>query len=151
MHHLPEKPALMIGPGGAVWEYECEISENHIGTWFIYGPRFHPLWYAYVMFLLHLRPTASMQEELLIYVEGATHEMSLFAVAPEYKPDLTESPYKSLLHPVNFAAQFINPSDGEARRRCMVTLAEIMKLRLNPDTDAQWQWVERYGGNMLGK
>jgi hypothetical protein len=146
--YVPKDPPLLCDFYGQVWEFD--IVQPGIGCWFIYCPTAHPLWYAYLLSVIHLREIPDMPPPI-IYLPGATHEIILVAMDPEYNPSQSPNPYPYRLVPTNFVAQFIAESDGEARKKCMVALAEIVKGLLSPDTDAMAQWIERFGDNMIRK
>ena len=122
------------------------------GNWVITAPWAHPLWHSYILHLIHLRPMGDGRKTLF-YVPGATHEMMLFALDPEYplEPIVMGQARAQWLRPGNFAAQFISPSDEMARRRIRDTVSLICAAGLNPDTDAISQWVALYGDAMVKK
>lgn len=150
---LPEISPRYKGLAGEVWEFDLERMRERtvgkedacLGSWFIHCPGANILWYAYALHLIHLRPLTSVLTKF--YLEGATHEISLYALDPDWKVDLTDFPHH--LHPVNFAAQFKAGSDEEALRYVRRSLVEVVEGDLNPDTDARRQWIERFGDNML--
>ena len=90
-----------------------------------------------------------------IYLEGATHELVLFALDPRgnreklINSSILGKDTCQILHPANFGAQFISDNDATARGRIEDTVKLIVEGKLSPDTDFTSQWVALWGDNML--
>jgi hypothetical protein len=124
-----------------------------VAMWVVEAPWAHPAWHSYLVFLIHLRKMDDSVETLL-YVDGATHEMHVYAMAPEADREAliagTDIKYiNGVLHPVNFAAQFIAADDEAAKARVQVSVNSICLGALSPDTDYRQKWVMLYGDNMM--
>ena len=117
-----------------------------VATWVVHAPWAHPLWHSYAIMLIHLRPIPATPPPV-INLAGATHELFVFALDPDYRPSPDE--HFKLLTPGNFAAQFVAGSDEGATTRVRADIEAITRGELNPDTDALSQWVARYGDNGL--
>lgn len=150
---------LFTGMGGQVWDMDIEAirkaflkkDDAGVGLWLINCPRAHPLWSHYIFCVFHLRPIEGVPPPT-INLQGATHEVVLFAMSPDWVPRLDDPNYiNSRLVPLNFAAQFCAGSDVEARRYCLRALNEIAEGVLSPDTDFMREWVKRFGDNMIKK
>lgn len=161
--HLPppDQTPWISGPAGQVWKMDVDgvrklagttaDDDGTVGCWFIHCPGAHPFWYGYFFLLIHLRPLKD-QRPTKIHLEGATHEVMLWAVHPDWKCDLSDPKFMNhRLEPINFAAQFRAGTDQEALRYCLRALTDVANGGLNPDTDFRRQWVERFGDNMLKK
>jgi hypothetical protein len=150
------------GPHGKFWEVDVERAIAHIGgqrdqdgtvtSILVEAPYAHPIWHSYWLFCTHLRPIIRDGKplETKFYLESATHELWLMALAPD-KPRQPQiiSGNMQYLTPKNFGAQFIAASDGMARDRVLKTAEDIVDGKLNPDTDYIKWWAERWGTNML--
>jgi hypothetical protein len=124
-----------------------------IAAWLVEAPWAHPAWHSYVIVLMHLRPLVADKRETKFYLEGATHEMWLYAIDPKSSREdfVTKCNFKelSILTPINFAAQIIEPSDDAAIARVEKAVQEICNGELSPDTDFQSMWEERFGNHMI--
>lgn len=123
-----------------------------LSSWIIEAAWAHPVWHSYWLHLQHLRPVAGERgaHPLKIHLEGATHEMVLFAIDPEKarQPQI-ETGLVHYLLPGNFAAQFIEPDDDAAIERIRKTVQLICDGNLSPDTDFLYEWKKRFGDNMV--
>ncbi len=146
----------VTGPHGMAWVMDIDAISKASGnkphsslvSWVVSAPEAHPLWHSYVIDLIHLRPVPGLGNPR-IYLAGATHELILHAIDPEWR--LTTNKRPPILLPANFAAQFIAANDEAAVDKVGMVVVEILAGHLNPDTDATSQWVERFGDNMLRK
>jgi hypothetical protein len=118
----------------------------------ISAPYAHPVWRDYWLYACHLRPIirGGQPLETKYYLEGATHEMWVYAL----DPDLTlmqhnERPMPAVLSPINHAAQLIRPSDEAVVEEMRKLAHEIANGTMNPDTDNARAWQQRFGTNMV--
>lgn len=149
-------PPMMIGPHGRAWQYDLAHvrklrgvgpdDDATIASWVIEAPWANMMWHSYNLFVLHLRQMPD-KRPLIIHLPGATHELGLFALDPEWRLDLTQNP--RWLHPGNFAAQFVAGSDESAAQHIMDCVTDIVGGRLNPDTDATQSWIQRFNASMI--
>jgi hypothetical protein len=106
-----------------------------------------------MLVLVHLRPLPNQTEVTKIYLDGATHEIWLYALHPETdRQGLIEllSPSKGgRLHPLNFAAQFIEVSDEAALDRAEAAVRKVCDGLLSPDQDYIRDWQALFGNNMV--
>lgn len=125
-----------------------------VASWVIEAPRAHPFWHSYYITLVHLRPLPD-NRPTIFYLDGATHEFWLHALAPDGSRQKLIDGHPSggeacnLLVPLNFAAQFIEPSDANAMRRCEAAIQRICDGTLSPDTDNIRAWMYLFGDNMV--
>jgi len=154
-------PPVISGEAGKAWA--CNLVEGHrksgipiehdacLGHWVIEAPAAHPFWHSYSLILIHLRQMPNFPPPE-IHFQDATHEIWIVALDPEKDRNtmLDDGIVKGhWLHPVNFAAQFIEITDDEAVKRVKSTIQMICDGKLNPDTDGRAEWVRLYGDNML--
>ena len=126
----------------------CSRSGPHAcinAGWLIEAPWAHPLWHSYYLTAMHLRHIEGMGPAH-IYLEGATHEVVLFAL----QPDKSREPFAQgedtaqLLQPANFIAQWIAKDDDEARDKVFECVNDIVAGKLSPDTDFRSEWIVRF-------
>lgn len=154
-----DAPADLAGEHGRAWRCDLAAGIKQTGAdpaqfgslehWLIEAPRCHPAWHSYAIFLVHLRPIAG--KATLFYLEGATHEIQLWALDPA----VPREPYRAtgivsaVLHPINYAGQFIEISDQLARDRVARAVNAICVGALSPDTDWLPTWFQLFGDHML--
>jgi hypothetical protein len=118
----------------------------------ISAPYAHPVWSNYWLYACHLRPLIRDGEPLptINYLEGATHEMWVYALNPDYTLEQqNERLAPAFLTPMNFGAQLIRKSDEEVVTEMRELAHEIEDGRMNPDTDNARAWHQRFGDNMV--
>lgn len=138
---------------GLAWKYDLESFRKKskkkvdasIVSWLIQAMWAHPFWHSYALHLIHLRPLKGVETK--IYLEGATHEIMLFALDPGEPRDLNRLP--SHLQPANFVAQFISLSDSDAVDKIEKCVKEICDGELSPDTDFTQHWIHRFNASMI--
>jgi hypothetical protein len=133
-----------------------ELRGINLAGWLIYAPGAHPIWHSYCLNLTALRDVPGMPPPH-IYRPGEhpTHEFFLFAMDPgpppggpaprRYRLDETNP----ILMPMNFGAQFKEPTDARAMARIRTTVQDVIDGRLNPDTDGIQQWIRRFGASNI--
>ena len=147
------------GKYGAAWLLDHEAIKRHKGvsdddprasvtlpSWVVHAAYAHPIWSYYVVFCVALRDTPGVPKSKIL-LEGATHEVIVFALHPDETPAVDAMP--QLLYPANFVGQFIEPDDAAAATRIKQTVQDVTDGILNPDTDFLSQWVERFGDSNL--
>jgi hypothetical protein len=152
---------VISGPHGRAWL--CDLANGLkqkgfkpeddacIAHWIIEAPWAHSAWHSYSIVLVHLRPMPDGRRTL-IYLDEATHELWVHAMAPDHdrnKVLATGIPTGAWLSPKNFASQFIEISDELARDRVKAAIQQICDGKLSPDTDYQHQWVRLFGDSMM--
>jgi hypothetical protein len=115
-------------------------------AWIASAPYAHPIWSSYMICTISLRETPGVPKAK-VSMEGATHEVMVFAIDPDCRPAVDDIP--RLLHPVNFAGQFIEPSDEAAAARVRQAVQDVIDGVLSPDTDFLQDWVQRFSGSNL--
>lgn len=126
--------------------------DGTVGYWIVEAPWAHPVWHSYLALLVHLRDIGLPTK---FYLDGATHELWLFALDPQMPRDSfvrgRTSPMEATLSPKQFGAQFIEPNDDAAKARVEAALEEVCAGRLSPDSDHhhQLEWARRFGDNMM--
>ena len=145
------------GPHGRAWRCDLvaireslKLSVDQDATvcaWVIDAPWAHPIWRSYMVAAIHLRPTKALPNPK-VNLEGATHEVLVYALDPGREPDLL-SPASTRLVPANFAGQWAAVSDLEAEEKISGCVREIVYGELSPDTDFIREWVRRFSGSNL--
>lgn len=154
-------PPTFHGQHGKAWRLDlpaCRVNRNldptkdgTLGMWIVEAPWAHPCWNSYRITVTHLRPLPD-QIETKFYLEGATHEMWVDAIDPDF--DRNEGLLTAnirVLQPTNFAAQFVMPNDDDAVLRVEAAARRIVHGMLSPDTDYIRHWAHLFGDNMLKK
>lgn len=152
------------GPSGRAWlclpplyREEPGFKEGSyadVASWVIEVPRAHPWWHSYSMTLIHLRPLPD-DRPTKFYLAGATHEIWLYALTPDGSRQKLIDGHSpggeacNFLIPLNFAAQFIEPSDEDAVKRCEAAIQRVCDGTLSPDTDHIRTWMHSFGDNMV--
>jgi hypothetical protein len=108
--------------------------------WLVDVPWAHPVWRQYAFFLHDL--TSDLGRPPLLYAEGVTHELVVFAVDPTKRQitDLRHRPDAWLLQPPNHAYQFAAANDAEAEARIATLVRRVEQRTLSPDTDFRPEW-----------
>ena len=157
----PMPQACKQGAAGRAWRMNVAAVITALGldptrngiiaSWIVEAPFAHPMWHSYSLTLCHLRPLSNLPPPIF-YLEGATHEFLLHALAPDVPraPQLDGAP-PAWLVPTNFAAQMLERSDVAAIRKVDAAIDLILTGELNPDADALRQWCAIFGDNMLRK
>lgn len=108
-----------------------------VARWNMALPGQHMLWKRYTIQAVHLRPMEG-SSPAVINVPGATHELHVLAIDPEYPQRDFESGGVSILTPPNYCIQIVCSSDQhcawlveQLAKRCVEyhLLAEIEGIR----------------------
>lgn len=163
----PSKPPLrltenteptLLGRLGAAWLIDMEAVGQRRGikddpraavtlpSWIVRAAYAHPLWSHYAVYCIALRDAPGVPKAV-VNLEGATHEVMVFALDPDHKPAVDDLPHT--LHPVNFTGQFAEASDLAAAARVQQAVQDVIDGVLNPDSDYIWQWVARFSSSNL--
>lgn len=146
-------PPTMVGGPGLAWQIDmAAVAERHGNTndprqsvtlpcWIAHAPYAHPIWSNYAVMCVALRESPGVPKPV-INMPGATHEIMVFALDPNFVPAVDDFP--KFLQPVNFAAQFIEPDDLSATVRVQQAVQDIIDGTLSPDTDFRWMWAQRF-------
>jgi hypothetical protein len=162
MRGLPEPMMTVpdkLGAAGRAWRIDLAAlstalaipieNSSLVASWIIEAPWAHPLWHSYNLTLVHLRPMEGVGEPI-VYRQGATHELLLFALDPEApREPMLRSARPRWLYPANFAAQLVEASDAAASARVEATVDLVVAGELNPDTDFRRQWIALFGDDMV--
>jgi hypothetical protein len=154
-------PPTLVGPHGTAWLVDLAtaqakagidpVNDATIAEWLVEAPWAHPVWHSYIFVLLHLRPMPD-RRETIIYLNGATHELWVYALDPgQARAPALASGQFHYLTPMNFGAQFIEITDELARDRVKGSVKAILAGRLSPDTDYRRAWIALYNDKMLKK
>lgn len=154
-------PPTITGTVGRAWSVDTKpilvkqgipaTADATVAWWLVEAAWAHPLWHSYWLVLVHLRPLEGREKiETKFYIDGATHEMWLYALDPEEsRQDMMDTGRVRPLLPMNFAAQLVEVYDAAAAGRIESAVRDICAGKLSPDTDFIQQWVGRFGGNMV--
>ncbi len=108
--------------------------------WVLKAAWAHPLWHSYVVFLYDLTSPSPDGTAPTVYLEGATHELMVFALDPDHP---AEMPFR-MLQPANHGYQFKAESNAAAEARVVALLDEVEATTLSPDTDFRAMWDARF-------
>lgn len=161
MHHPNPFPSIepeLKGALGRAWQFDRPaILAKHpsnvppeltLETWAVHAAYAHPVWHSYMIALISLRELLGAPKPVINLV-GATHEIIVYALNPEFPIDLQDQP--KLLTPANFHGQFIAESDAAAELRMRATVQDVIDGKLNPDTDFSRHWIHRFSAsNIIG-
>lgn len=146
------------GKHGNAWLVDLEAISRRRGTvndprnavslpcWIASAAYAHPMWSHYAIMCIALRDVPGLPPAK-VNLEGATHEVMVFAMVPDQAPAVDDMP--KLLHPGNFIGQFIAPDDMAAAARVQQAVQDVIDGTLNPDTDFRRLWVERFSASNL--
>lgn len=158
MNYTESTAPTMRGRLGNAWLIDMEAISRRRGIvndprasvtlpcWIASAAYAHPLWSHYVVMCVALRDAPGVPKAK-VNLEGATHEVMVFAMDPDHKPAIDDFP--RTLQPANFIGQFIEPDDLSAAARIQQAVQDVIDGTLNPDTDYRRMWVERFSGSNL--
>lgn len=109
-------------------------------SWIVFAPWAHPVWHSYVVLLYDLTTEIPDQPAPVLYLDGATHELMVFALDPSHPAE----PPVHTLAPANHGYQFRADSNEAARDRVVALLEMIAAGTLSPDTDYRLSWDARF-------
>lgn len=111
-------------------------------TWLITAAWAHPAWSQYALLLYDL--TTPADPAPVIHLDGATHELLLFALDPSHPASsaqaMVEDGQLHALSPPNHGYQFKAESDAAAVARLQQIVDDIEARRLSPDGDFRAAW-----------
>lgn len=157
---MTKTPPTLTGPYGKAWLHDleeisrmsCGRPHGSVASWILNVPWANGLWEDYNITLIHLRPVEGLSDPY-IYLPGATHEIMVAAMHPDWPRDMLLTPIsKYFLQPLNFVGQFIcddEESDHSARVTVQTAVIDILHGRLSPDTDYGQHWIDRFGSSMI--
>ena len=110
-------------------------------TWLITAPWAHPAWSQYALLLIDL--TTPSDRPPVVYLDGATHELLLFALDPSHtatsaRAMVEAGPFRPL-SPPNHGYQFKAESDAAVTRLQRI-VDDIEGRCLSPDSDFRAAW-----------
>lgn len=127
------------------------LPDATVAHWVVEAPWSSEVIHSYSLILVHLRFDL-IHAPVMRYLEGATHELALFAINPEADRGLmlrAPTDGRSWLQPAVFAAQVVEPSDEAVAARVARTVELICDGRLSPHPAHMRSWVELFGDNMM--
>lgn len=128
----------MARPGGSISRRSARAT--------VEAPWAHPVWHSYMLMAVHLRPLPGFPPPK-INLTGATHEVMLYALDPEYTPRLDD--VQKYLTPGNFHGQWIAESDAAATAKVEGCVNDILNGLLSPDTDHRRTWTELFSDSNI--
>lgn len=141
----PTKVPDIAGEGGRAWRIPLEAVVDKrpnasVGSdWLVHAPGSHPLWWWYMIGVVHLRPTAGKPAKVAF--PGATHELMFIAISPEYPlPDVDRWEKMHHLEPLDLAEQFIVTDDAQACELGDLIVKHIVFEGASPDQDHRAYW-----------
>ena len=132
---------------------QSAIAERRTGTpfnglWVVSAPWAHLAWEDYALLLLDLTTEVPGVPAPIIYLEGATHELQVYALQQGKPIPLLTSDTNtwklSLLRPMNHGFQFCASSDCLATIRIQDIAEMIEERSLSPDTDFRRDWDDLF-------
>ena len=149
------QPKTITGPFGIAREYDTDFMFKQIGQrdatlamFAIKVPWANMLWQWYFVHIAHLRGVQGFPKPIFT-LPGATHEVVIYALNPEYDFNARRNPGESLLHPVNFVGQIIRATDAEAVAEVVRAVQDCVDGNLSPDTDYTQHWIARFGSSNI--
>lgn len=118
--------------------------DSTVNGWIVNAPWSHPIWPNVAVLCIHLRDQPNQTQPPVKHLEGATHEIIVLALDPDHVPEIDGERLR-FLQPSNFVGQFKTTDDDAAAAIIDTMVARICAGTLNPDTDAQTQWVGLFG------
>lgn len=113
-----------------------------VATWLLTCPGRHPVWSQWALNAITLAPVDGYPPAK-ITVEGATHELLLFALAPQivvdpnlrlWTPADVREYARNMLTPVNIAEQVTLDTDDQARELVSLLAQAVVHGVLDPET-----------------
>lgn len=148
-----QAPPTRQGTHGKAWQIDLAAWRAMAGKpggeicgWIVEAPWAHPMWHSYFLSAVHLRHVEGFAPAV-IHLPGATHEVMLFALNPEFSPALDEFP--RVLTPSNFVGQWIAESDEAACAKVEACVDDILVGQLSPDTDFRRHWIQRFSDSNI--
>lgn len=123
--------------------------DSSVCAWCVNAPWANIFWSNYAIMCVHLRDQPNQTKPPTINLPGATHEIIVLALDPNFTPEIDPDPGLHYLTPANFAGQFKVASDAAAEEVVEKIVRRICAGTLNPDTDAMKQWVAIFGDHGL--
>lgn len=140
----PTRPPDHQGAGRA-WRIQHDVEPDvpdhqaGVGSWLVYAPYGHPLWYWYCVGGVHLRPIEGVKPATIQF-PGATHEILFCALSPERPlPSLDDWKEAAFLQPLDLTHQFIVPDDIAAAELTELVVRHIVAGN-SPDQDYRSYW-----------
>lgn len=121
-----------------------------VACWLVDCPVSHPVWNQYFLSLIMLREVEGVKPAT-IKLEGATHEIMIFAIDPRH-PQTKESMDEKMaapapvpvLFPPNICQQFKAEHDADA----MSKIEHLLKTIISLDSDFRSRWVYELTGEI---
>lgn len=147
-------PPDLEGPHGKAWMCDTEEIVRRNGNkphasvcgWIVEARWAHPVWHSYLIAVIHLRQVEGGQAPNIL-LSGATHEIMVYALNPEYKRALNDT--VSFLTPANFHGQWIARDDAAAAEKCKQCVIDILHGKLSPDTDFTQHWIKLFSASNI--
>jgi hypothetical protein len=142
----PTRIPDLAGDDRRAWRVPVDNApEGHAGVgcdWLVHRPGAHPLWWWYMVAIVHLRPLHDLDRPAIQF-PGATHEALIVSLDPEHElPDLDTWGPAHMLQPPDLAAQFIVNSDAQAAEVGDLLVTHIVIDGQSPDSDHRSYWTE---------
>lgn len=136
------KPTAM-GSAAMAWELPATLwPARVIQRWVVTVDKYNPeLKYMFVS-LIHLRPLPE-EDAPTVYLPGASHEISAYALTPECVPTLIDP--LDVMFPHVYASQFFEISDQRASVRFQQALNRMLIGEFDPMAYGDADWVNSFG------
>lgn len=127
---------------------DTNASEN-CGSWLLYAPYAHPLWFYHMLYVVKLRELEGMPAPQL-HFDGANHEIGVVALNPEFQP-YTADTYMLLMREKDREySPWLQPNDVVEQFECTDHEATLLGVSaawgcvngfLIPDDDGRSGWL----------
>jgi hypothetical protein len=145
-----ERAPDISGNAGRAWIVslaEARRTPDHqasIESYLLDIPGAHPFWHRWALSVIHLRDIPGVPPAH-ISVLGATHELSILSIDPNWQPDLAKPSLGfdagvPFLTPADVVEQFIVRNDADARQLGAACVRAIVDGHLSPDQDFRPAW-----------
>jgi hypothetical protein len=128
---------------GRAWKIPPPKSDKAHGTvaaWVVHAPHSNLMWSWYFVGTVHLRGVEGLEEPHL-HFPGATHEIVIMALNPEYPlPEVGNWKNAQFLWPPDLTHQFIVSRDEEAQELTDLVVEQIVRGK-SCDSDHRTYWI----------
>lgn len=158
-----DAPPTITGPYGRAWRCDLDaarrkmlvsgslVPDATVAHWIIEAPWSDEVVHSYSLVVASLRFSLDHQP-VTRYLEGATHEVSLWAIHPAApRADMLAGPINPTmwLAPLSFASQIAEPTSEAAAERAARAADLVCQGRLSPHPEHARSWAELFGDCML--
>lgn len=109
-------------------------------------PGVHAFWHRWALYVIHLREVPGQTKPAHITLPGATHELMILSIDPDWSPDFAKRALGfeggiPFLSPPDVVQQFIVRDDADARQLAGLCVRCIVDGMASPDQDWRRWWA----------